>query len=503
MTRAGIFTLFTVAVLCLAGCTAPIPDWDLSPLERTARHDSRNESETEAVIPFLHWRTSPLMDEWAFRPLIGYRNDKEEGLASVDFLPPFGRWFSRDKRTQFRFWPLFIYNRRARDQTIDLPGYSTEEIDWMLFPLLFGGRSPQGENYFAFFPLGGRIRNFFTYDTFDFFLWPAYQRVTKTVTDRRASTSIFWLFGWTEGGPRDGSFHFLPFFMKSIWEGKYRKYSVLWPFFHYQENQLHTGHPSRAYGFWPLFHIENGHNYFRHGFIGPVIFLGPLIQCAREVPERWEGRPNVDGKSYYLYDLPWPIVHAEKTRSHEKFRIFPFYSHYQEPGFDSKVFLIPFIWFRNSRNSEYKKSDFFFIPLCTRIHKTYCDGRGSDSYFQLWPLFHREALADGGRDFSLISPMPSRLAKPLEAVERLFWPFWNIYRYRRDDSGGTRHDALFTLISACSDEEATRFSFPLLYSYRNVRSEGWRHNFIWGALSLEGDDSGLKTLKILFIPVFG
>ncbi len=481
---------------------APLPDWDFSPLERTAHRDSGEERETEALIPFLHSKTSPLADEWAIRPLIGYREDKSAGIASVDFLPPFGRWFSRENRTQLRFWPIFMYNRRSRDQEIDLPGYSTNEVDWTLFPLLYGGSSPEGENYFAFFPIGGRIRNFLAYDTFDFFLWPAYQRVTKDVSSPGTSTSFFWILGWTEGGPRGGSFHFLPFYMKSVWKGKYKKYSILWPFLHYQEKQLHADHPSRAYGLWPLFHIEKGANYYRHGFIGPLLFMGPLIQCGREVPKSWGGKSNKEGKSYYIFDLPWPIVHAEKTRDHERFRIFPFYSHYREPGFDSKAFLIPLIWLRNSSNEEYEKTDFFFIPLLTRIRKTYRDGSGKDSYFQLWPLFHREALADGSRDFSLVSPMPSRLAEPFEAVERLFWPFWNIYRYRRSDSGAERHDAIFTLVSASNDSEETRFSFPLLYSYRNRRGEGWRHSFIWGAFSLEGDESGLKTLRLLFIPVF-
>ena len=137
----------------------------------------------------------------------------------------------------------------------------------------------------------------------------------------------------------------------------------------------------------------------------------------------------------------------------------------------------------------------------TRIHTRYADGRGADSYFQLWPLFHRDVYADGRADFSTLSLLPSRLAKPLESVERLFWPFWSIYRYQRSANGAVRHRFLFTLISTYSDETESRFSFPLLYNFRSVAEKGWQHNILWKLLTIEGDADGLKSLKLLFIPI--
>ncbi len=499
LTRILAFTALVFPAIILTGCLTAGPGADLSPLLRTGFHRSANESETELLVPIFAERSTPERSEWAIRPLMGYRRNHGEDFTEFDFLPPLGRYFRHGDRARFRFWPLYSYSRVTRSDG--------DDVDWTVFPLLFGGHSASGENYFAFFPLGGFIREFLSYESFSFVLWPLYQRVTKklSATERRRSTSFLLLFGWSEGGRIDGSWHALPFYMKSIWKGRYRKYSVLWPFFHYQEKGLDTDHPAKAYGFWPLFHLESADNYYRHGFIGPVIFLGPLVQVGREVPDRWQGEPNRERNAYYIYDVPWPLVRIEKTREFERFRILPFYSHYVEEGatssFDSKAFLPPLVWLRNSKNKEYEKSDFFFIPLMTRIHKVYADKRGEDLYFQLWPLFHTDSTAEGGYDFSTLSLLPSRLAKPLESVDRLFWPFWNIYRYQEEPTGATRHKALFNLVSAYHDGTESRFSIPLLYNYLNVDSVGWEHNFLWKLITIEGDDGGLRNMRFLFIPI--
>jgi len=321
--RLSIAAALFLSSCLLQGCLSTGPDADISPLLRRADHRATKEKETEMLVPFIASRESPSGDEWALRPLVGFERDRNKDFTAFDFIPPLGRYFSRGARCRFRFWPLYSYTKVTRKEG--------EDVDWILFPLLFGGRSASGENYFALFPLGGRIRNFISYDSFDFVLWPLYQRVTKkTSGPPRVSTSFLLLFGWTKGGHMDGSFHLLPFYMKSIWKGKYRKYSVLWPFFHYQEKGLDTKHPARAYGFWPLFHLEGADNYYRYGFIGPLFFMGPLFQASREVPDTWQGRDNEEKNAYYLYDLPWPLLRLEKTRKHDYFRLFPFYSHYHQ-----------------------------------------------------------------------------------------------------------------------------------------------------------------------------
>ncbi|MFH2002684.1 MAG: hypothetical protein ABIK28_23640, partial [Planctomycetota bacterium] len=232
----------------------------------------------------------------------------------------------------------------------------------------------------------------------------------------------------------------------------------------------------------------------------PLFFMGPLIQICSETPEIWEGKPNDEEKSWYLYDVPWPLVHIEKNKDYESFRIFPFYSHYSRKEFDSKAWLLPFFWHRMEKLEAYEKEDFFFVPFFQSTTMTYAEKGGEDSYLQVWPFFHQTACEDGTRDLSILSLLPMRNEYYVGGIEDLFAPFWNLYRYQRDRTGAVKHSALMGLISAYNAPDEARFSFPLLYSYRRIHDIEWRHDFLLGLFSLAGDDQGLKKLRFLFIP---
>lgn len=500
MTRFILTAALAWIALHLPGCTFTAPDADYSPLWRSAHHNMTDESEVDIAVPFWARKTSPRFQGWTLRPLWTYRRDPVTNKADCDFLAPLGRYYRQGKRSHHRFWPLFFHTRLER--------HNGPDIDWMFLPFFFGGSDPEKGNYFAFFPIGGTIEDFLSYDSFSFVLWPIYQKVRKKVStnEYRTSTSILLLIGWSEGGRIDESYHILPFYMKSVWKGKYRKYSVLWPFFHYQELGLDTKHPAKAYGFWPLFHIENADNYYRHGFIGPILFLGPLLQFAREVPDRWHGKPNTERRSYYHYDVPWPILRFKRSREYERTRIFPFYSYYRETTststFTSRTYLTPIFWDRDTETLSFSKSEFYFVPLYTRIRKTYKARSGQDEYVHIWPFFYSDVTADGGAVFSCLNLMPLRRVRPFEPVDRILRPFWNLYRYERDPSGAERHKALFHLLSIYDDEREYRFSIPLLYNYLFTEDDGWRHNVLWKVFSIAGDGDGLKSLEVLFIPIY-
>jgi hypothetical protein len=487
-------SIFLVLAISLAGgCLSADLDFDMNPLYKSYPHVQRGTADQEAVVPFYYARQTPDSSEWGLRPLLGVRKFESTSRKECDFLPPFGRYVSEPNRTTARFWPLYWYTKTSREG-------EREDVDWILFPILFGGHSHDGEDYFAFFPLGGRIRNFLGMDKYDFFLWPLFQRVRPSATEDSVSTSFLLLVAWTEGGNRDGSYRILPFYMHRRWEGKYDKYSVLWPFFHYQETRKDKKHPATLYSFWPLFLHEHSDIHYRFGLIGPILFLGPLIQLNREIPELWEGEPNVAGNSYYLYDVPWPLVRVERKRDYDYLRILPFYAHYEEEGFDSKAYLIPLIWYRQEDNAAYEKTDFHFAPFFHTSLKTLAHDAGVDGYLQFWPLFHRSFDEEGVTDFSVLSLLPLRKQKFIRPVDEAFWPFWNVYRYRRDAWGASRHSALFGLITHYSAPEETRFSFPLLYSYHRTEMDRWRHDFLLGLLSIGGNDEGLKRFRFLFIP---
>lgn len=482
-------------VLLAPGCISTGWDVDMNPFYRSEPHREAGVTDTDALIPFLFAQESADIRTSGLRPLWVSERDESRSRSECDFIPPLGRYVSDEEGTRLRFWPLYWYEKTYHSG-------AGEDVDWILFPILFGGHSHDGENYFAVFPLGGHIRDFLGFEHFIFVLWPIYQQTTVAKSEGKESTSHMFLllFGWTEGGNRDGSFQILPFYMRRVWEGKYRKYSVLWPFFHYQRNRLDTKHPSTLHSFWPLYSYESSGIHYQLGMIGPVLFLGPLIQMARETPEKWEGEPNEEGNSFYLYDLPWPLIRFEKKREFKRTRVIPFYASFNEPGFESSAYLIPFFWLRKEWNEAYEKRDFFFVPFYHQSRKVYKAGEGEDSYVHLWPLFHSTSNADGSRDFSTLSLLPLRVQKYVSALDKVLWPFWNLYRYRRDAAGASRHHALFSLFSVYHDPYETRVSIPLLYSGRFFHDEEWLHRFLWGVFSVGGDAQGLKRLRFLFIP---
>lgn len=488
---------FSIALLAIlsfgAGCASSPLDLDFNPFYQSQPHAGDGSHDSRSVIPFYFSSESEQSSTWGVRPLFSIRHNDRQFIDECLFLPPLGRYTTDGNRTKFHIWPFYWYTKT-------LHSGEGEDVDWMFLILLFGGRSHDGEDYFAFFPFGGHICHFLTFQTFDFVLWPLYQRTVSATQDPSTSHCFLFLYGWTDGGRRDGSFMFLPFYMHRTWEGKYDKYSVLFPFFHYQENRLDTRNPSTLYSFWPLFTHESSDILSRWGFIGPVFFLGPLIQICSETPEMWEGEPNEEGHSWYLYDVPWPLVRIEKTKDHEYFRILPFYSNYVRDDFESTAWLIPFFWHRKAMLEAYEKEDFFFVPFFQSTTVTYADEAGMDSYLQVWPLFHNTDCENGTRDLSILSLIPMRNEYYVGGIEDLFAPFWNIYRYQRTPSGAEKHSALLGLINAYNAPDETRFSFPLLYSYHRTHDIQWRHDFLLGLFSLGGDDEGLKKLRFLFIP---
>ena len=109
-------------------------------------------------------------------------------------------------------------------------------------------------------------------------------------------------------------------------------------------------------------------------------------------------------------------------------------------------------------------------------------------------------MADGFLEFSVLSILPLKTQRTVGIVEKALWPFYNLYRYRREPTGAVRHIALFGLFSTYRDAVESQVSLPLVYNSRHALDEGWEHNFLLNLISIGGDTEGLKKVRILFIP---
>jgi hypothetical protein len=472
-----------LTMLLLTGCSV-LPEMDWNPLIRV-EHTPDGAVEIEALGPLINIRDGPEGVSHAFRPL--YQHKANFGYPVTDFLAPFGRRFATADGSRWRFWPI-IWSGKTRE--------STEGTEWdaVLFPFIFAGNGPRdGDGYFAFWPLGGRMRNLFGIDTYDFFLWPLFMRTYMHITEKSTSWTVLLLGGWTTGGPRDGTWRILPFYRHRIVrhaDGTLRtdQQSVLWPFFTWGLDHGDSSDPSQRFSFWPFYGREAGEHWSR------LTILWPFFRFNSETEE-------VGGR--YLYDLPWPLIRHSLDEKRKVVRYFPFYSRQQSKDLDSMTILFLY-WDRASKGAtmdegwpprRYERQDTYMLPFWHNSHRTVSGRKGADTQYQFWPLWHSDATVRGRRDTAVFSLMPTRNWEFLRPAEELYSFLWTLWRYRSD---GTRHETryLFDTTLYRDSPEGVRISVPFLYSQRPDGTGRSKHQFLWGLLGFGTDPDGLAEVSM-------
>jgi hypothetical protein len=267
-----------------------------------------------------------------------------------------------------------------------LSGNQSPDTDFMFFPFFWFGRGPrEEENYFAFFPLFGTIKTFAGFAEVSFFLFPLYYRAMKNITEPETYYSLTPFVGWVDGGPRDGSWHLLPLMGHWQYEGKYDKWSVLWPFIHWQRNDLDTTDPTRDVTVWPLFGVETGKRKHYYTFLWPFFrfrsqnYVGPT-----EAPY---GRCTSATTTSAL--LPREHTGVRPPPS------FPFYAHYAAPRSTGG----------NGSSLEVRGAQAGRIAALTSCRSHQKESSATRALIQrsLWPPSHRGR----GDDLKVIALLPS------------------------------------------------------------------------------------------------
>lgn len=299
------------SILCFAACSSIENDLDLSPFVRNLEHPHSRFEDGDFLGPIVPFVEERGLRFYGVRPFFTVENrawaessgaDRE---TVVSFIAPFGKYHSNPRTTQWRFSPLLWST-----STTTAPGH--EDYDFIFFPILWFGSSTiddsirgigeRDDTYFALFPLAGRINTFLGYDRIEFLGWPILQRLYKRVfreEPEESLTSVILFIGWTQGVPRGGSWHALPFYSQSLWTyppnqapyyppgadpneplPRYRKYIYGWPFVHWQENDLDRGPGKETFLFavWPFFKHEWSYD---HEF---WTILWPFFRVNKEWP---------------------------------------------------------------------------------------------------------------------------------------------------------------------------------------------------------------------------
>jgi hypothetical protein len=483
-----------VASIALAGCAGS--ELDANPLYVGRVHDTPRgeDARMTSLGPLWDDAVSPDRRETALHPF--WRRVVTPTETRTQILPPLIASRTTADEQSTRLLALSF----ARSHVTSLDGVDENHTDFMLFPLLWWGHGGQPtRNYFALFPLLGRIEGFAGFAEVGFVLFPLYYYAKKDVTTPETFESITPLVGWIHGGPRDGSVHVLPLFGHWKYEGKYDKWSVLWPVVHWQHNRLDTSDPSTDVTVWPLFGIETS---ARMRFLA---FLWPFFRFRTERATKLDSEGKEHEEVYYEQDFLWPLFRRSHDREADHLRLFPFYARYHSAELDSQTFAIPLFWKRQVREEQWTKDTFDFVPLVHWERKQWKEQPGQprrvdDGQFKLWPLF--VAKDDAGAHETTV---PALLPLDAEQYTGDFLAAWGplvqLWHTRDEPGGDWRGDALLRLVDWDHDarSDRTRFSLPIAYSL-DTSPRRTTHSFLFGAIRFGGGEGGAE-LKVLGLPI--
>lgn len=476
---------FAASIAALtAGCAFPPLDVHLAPLyshHNLAFGGTTNELAGGIVeIRYDEPLKEPPSTTVALHPLFLHRSGTN--FIEMDLLYPIGRFLYTEDHATERLFPIWWWKKRESES-------GATEVDWAVVPFFFGGGGPPENTYFAFFPIGGTIKDFLTYDEINFVLFPIFGSTYRSQGNQSSYAILFPITGWGHGDNGWRWWRFWPLYGHSWYPGHYDRKFFLWPFWHSETNFLNTANPSEEWMLFPFYgQIERG---AYHGRTVLYPFFG------------WEWNEET---GYSNVDVPWPIVRIMKNasgRPYERQRVMPFYTHYRGEEIDSTTYLWPIVWERYETTPAFDREKFIIAPFYYRYRsQRHQEGRtvdegnwspgGTDT---LWPLFRRYEETDGHEQFDVLWPVPwPRVA----GFRENWWPFFSLFSRETDGAGAVSTRLVLDLFRSESNEYETRWSIPVLGGFRTTSEGLTEGSLLLGLLRWSSDAQGTRLLLPAF-----
>jgi hypothetical protein len=403
-------------LLAAAACAAPNSELNLAPL--FARHTLPGWESAEALGGALRYERDDAAATWAASPLL-WRRQHSDGRAEADFLFALGRRFHDPQRpvTQTRLFPLGWHRSEVRPDGV-------RDDDWsLLFWLLGGGTSADGEDYFWFFPFGGRGEDLLSYDEFEFVLWPLWLRSRK---DGRTATHVLWpLFGWQTG--TETGWRIFPLHGRAAVPGKYERSFWLWPFLHFAHDAQDQREPRRG---WLALLIGGRVD---QGDFAARSVLWPFFQ--------WERQPSRDFRSWTAF---WPLLKFARQggdEPRELQRVLPFWLHYEDRATEFASSPWPLCWWRRDQLQDGgEREAWYALPFFFAQRSAWDDGTASATT-RFWPLASARRERGGSAQVRILDPGLPPVLDP-EVASRNFGFLYEVWSRRTapPEAAVTRRD---------------------------------------------------------------
>lgn len=429
--RLFLMGLAAAALVVFVGCAAGLGEVNLGPIYYSKHHKAAGVTEREILWPLLHFEDRPAERHAALRPLFYSVAGREGEFREVRFLWPIGLYRRTKDRFTFRIYPIFYYVSR-----INVNG--ERDIDYSLFPLIFGGTDPSEGSYFALFPLMGRLKGLLGKDEMRFFLFPLY--FDSRDGEHRARNVLWPMFHYSRGGGRRG-IRIWPFWGEKERAGRERRSFALWPLFAWGE-KYRTGkapkdpkEPMKSFFALPFYGFQETPT----GRIDYALF--PFFSYQAE-----ERR----GEPYTELSAPWPLFTLGRGRDYLKWYSWPLFGYKRNPSVRKGFALYPLLWFREDLRRGYRTVRRWALPLYWSTAEIEADGETRASKTKVWPLFDCRRTSEGRRRFTLLSPL--WFSDP-RGVERSYGAFWTLYEQGRGGASPSWRRVLWQYFGERAEED--------------------------------------------------
>ncbi len=365
--------------------------------------------------PFFEYRaTREGGTFWAVRPFYSKVSDPVSDTRVTDVVWPLGT-FHRDREQSW--WRLLLAYGSDND-------ISRDDSAWKaaLFPIWFQGRSRQGEDYWALFPVYGHLPHVLMMDDIDFCLFPLYLNYAVNGVER--DYCLWPIFSRTGEDPSVKRTGFFPVYGETLKRDVEEHCYAFWPFW---TSAVYSGcNPGSSWMLFPLC------GRVKREKEQQTLILPPFFSWAEtDSGERWR--------------LPWPFIETVTSPSVRKRSFWPVYGSVDRDDERRWYAAWPLIEHFNlvSRGGRTERSRFFPFYVDEKVYRKDREGveRIAESYRRVWPLYARETK--NGESHS--RALEFSLIRYSGGIERNWSPFWTFYE-RIEEKEEIRHDALWGLL---------------------------------------------------------
>ena len=456
-------------ILLLAGCSSP-PTGRMrdAHLLSTGKPAERRIAEVKEFGPLREEVTTASgATRVSYRPFL-YTNifDPAADAERTEILWPFFEANRRNDAYSWRFMLFFGGNRGERNLAAD----GREMYHTWIFPFLYYGRTRQGEDYAALWPVYGTVRDIW-WDRIHFAafpLWLEYERAGYH------TWCVLWpIFSRTTGEYGHGWTAF-PFYgrMNRYKTGEYSRF-IFWPF--WSDGKYTKRNPGYS---WMLFPLAGR---IKRADQSSYMFLPPFFNFTN-------GRGG--RKEYRNYACPWPFVRILDDDEWSQRYFWPFYgTRWSTDGSSaSTTVLWPFYntAYDKSRTQFHTRTSLFPVYYHTKLlERKPSDPEDeyalTEDFMRIWPLYSNRR--DPTNSFTRIPDFG--FSKREGALERNFLGALTLYtRGETQSPRQVSHSLLWGMFQRRYGEEehGTRV-WPFWSS--SETEEKWRWSVLGGFIGRE------------------